>query len=68
MESPPVFSDLLIGAFALMLVIEGLLPFISPPRWRGVFRKALELSDGQLRFFGLASMLAGLGLLYFFLS
>jgi uncharacterized protein len=58
--------DLLIGAFALMLVVEGLLPFLSPSRWRAVFQKALELNDGQVRFLGLSSMLAGLVLLLVF--
>jgi uncharacterized protein YjeT (DUF2065 family) len=62
------FWDLLVGAFALMLVVEGLLPFISPPRWRSVFERAMRMSDGQIRFIGLSSMLAGLVLLYFFLS
>ena len=47
-------------AFALMLVIEGLLPFISPPQWRGVFERATRMSDGQIRFIGLSSMIAGL--------
>jgi hypothetical protein len=58
----------LAGAFALMLVVEGLLPFISPPRWRAVFERATQLSDGQIRFIGLASMLAGLVMLYLFAS
>ena len=53
----------LLLAFALMLVIEGLLPFLSPRIWRETFRRAIELSDGQLRFVGLASLLAGLILL-----
>jgi hypothetical protein len=61
-------SQLLLGALALMLVIEGLLPFISPPQWRGVFERALKMTDGQIRFIGLGSMLAGLVLLYFFLT
>ncbi len=56
-------TDLLLGALALMLVIEGLLPFFSPRTWREVFAKALELTDGQLRFVGLAMMLAGLAML-----
>ena len=34
------FWDYLAGAFALMLVVEGLLPFLSPPRWRAVFERA----------------------------
>jgi uncharacterized protein len=58
-------SDLLIGAAALVLVFEGLLPFFSPARWRSMFEKALALSDGQLRFIGLSSMLAGIALLLF---
>lgn len=56
-------SDLLLGAFALMLVVEGLLPFLSPPTWRQVFERALQMTDGQIRFLGLASIAAGLLLL-----
>ena len=52
-------------AFALMLVIEGILPFLLPAIWRETFRKLTEMSDGQIRFAGLTSMLAGLVLLYF---
>ncbi len=50
----------LLGALALMLVFEGLLPFLSPKLWRKVFEKAITMSDGQIRFLGLSSMLAGL--------
>ena len=53
----------LLMAFALMLVVEGLLPFLAPSVWRETFRRILQLSDGQIRFFGLSSMLAGLLLL-----
>jgi uncharacterized protein YjeT (DUF2065 family) len=53
-------------AFALMLVIEGALPFLAPTLWRDTFRRITEMSDGQIRFFGLSSMIAGLLLLYFF--
>jgi uncharacterized protein YjeT (DUF2065 family) len=56
-------GDSLFGAFALMLVIEGLLPFISPRAWREVFERATRFSDGQIRFIGLCSLLAGLALL-----
>jgi uncharacterized protein YjeT (DUF2065 family) len=59
-------ADLLLGAVALMLVFEGLLPFLSPTTWREVFSKALRLSDGQIRFLGLSSMLVGLLLLAIF--
>jgi uncharacterized protein YjeT (DUF2065 family) len=47
-------------ALALVLVIEGLLPLVSPARWRRVFVQILQLRDGQLRFFGLCSILTGL--------
>lgn len=53
-------SDLLWCALALMLVLEGLLPFLSPQAWRRVFERMLTLSDGQIRFVGLSSMLLGL--------
>ncbi len=46
-------------AVALMLVFEGLLPFLAPARWREVFRKLADLSDGQIRFFGLVSIACG---------
>jgi len=55
---------MLLTAFALMLVIEGLLPFLVPAMWREAFRRLTEMSDGQIRFVGLSSMIAGLLLLY----
>ena len=58
-------GDVVAAGIALMLVIEGVLPFVAPRLWRETFRKATELTDGQLRFIGLASMIAGLGLLAF---
>ncbi|MCA3218114.1 MAG: DUF2065 domain-containing protein [Burkholderiales bacterium] len=54
-------------AVALMLVLEGLMPFAFPQRWREVFRRLLELSDGQIRFIGLACIGAGVLLLLLFL-
>lgn len=55
----------LLAALALVLVIEGLMPLISPTRWREVFSRMLAMSDGQIRFIGLASILVGLlGLLW----
>jgi hypothetical protein len=53
----------LLAALALMLVLEGVLPFLAPVLWRETFRKMTEMSDGQLRFVGLVSMLGGLLLL-----
>jgi hypothetical protein len=49
-------------ALAMMLVIEGLLPLLSPASWREMFRRVAQLTDGQIRFFGLASVLLGLAL------
>ena len=50
-------------ALALMLILEGVLPFIAPNLWRDTFRKITQMSDGQIRFVGLSSMLVGLLLL-----
>lgn len=56
-------SDLLLSALALVLVIEGLLPFLSPVTWRRVFERATQLTDGQIRFLGLSSMIVGVAAL-----
>ncbi|NDP42142.1 MAG: DUF2065 domain-containing protein [Aromatoleum sp.] len=53
-------SDTLLAALALVLVVEGLLPLLAPQLWRESFRRLVELSDGQLRFIGLISILIGL--------
>jgi uncharacterized protein len=58
-----MLSYWLIG-LALMLVIEGIVPFLFPSVWRDTFRKLVLLTDGQLRFIGMSAMLAGLLLLY----
>jgi uncharacterized protein len=52
--------DSLWPAFALLLIIEGVLPFAAPRIWREAFRKLTDMSDGQLRFIGLLSMALGL--------
>jgi uncharacterized protein YjeT (DUF2065 family) len=54
----------LLTAIALVLVLEGILPFLSPRGWRDTFRRLTEMSDGQIRFIGLTSMIAGLLLLF----
>ena len=59
-------ASTLLLAFALMLVLEGLLPFVAPRVWRETFRRATELNDGQIRFIGLSSMLIGLVLMAVF--
>ena len=58
-------GDIIVAGLALMLVIEGILPFTAPRFWREAFRRFTELTDGQIRFAGLASMIAGLLLLFF---
>jgi uncharacterized protein len=54
---------ILLTALALVFIIEGVLPFLLPGLWRDTFRRLTEMSDGQLRFIGLTSMLVGLLLL-----
>ncbi|MBY0474040.1 MAG: DUF2065 domain-containing protein [Nitrosomonas sp.] len=52
-----------LNAVALMLILEGMLPFLSPNTWREAFRRLTEINDNQIRFIGLTSMLIGLILL-----
>jgi uncharacterized protein YjeT (DUF2065 family) len=49
-----------IMALALMLILEGVLPFLAPNLWRDTFRRITQMSDGQIRFVGLSSMIVGL--------
>ena len=58
--------DAFVAACALVLVLEGLLPLVAPRVWRDTFRRMTELSDGQLRFIGLTSLLAGTAVLLIF--
>ena len=57
-------SDTIWLAIALVLVIEGLFPFLSPGGWRRMFAQLLLLSDGQIRFFALMSIIGGLILIW----
>ena len=57
-------SDELWAAFALVLIIEGVLPFVAPRFWRITFLRLTQLNDGQLRFIGLISIVAGLVALF----
>jgi uncharacterized protein YjeT (DUF2065 family) len=52
-------ADTFWTALALVLIFEGLLPFASPSRWRRMFSQMLNMRDGQIRFFGLISLLLG---------
>lgn len=56
-------KEIFLPALALMLVLEGVLPFLAPSAWREAFSRMIEMKDGQIRFMGLASMLIGLLLL-----
>lgn len=56
----------LLLAFALMLVLEGVIPFVAPATWRETFSRLICMADGQIRFVGFASMLAGLVILIVF--
>jgi uncharacterized protein YjeT (DUF2065 family) len=57
------YTGTLLLAFALMLIFEGLLPFLLPALWRDTFRRLTEMTEGQIRFVGLSLMIAGLLLL-----
>ncbi|HVE50423.1 MAG TPA: DUF2065 domain-containing protein [Casimicrobiaceae bacterium] len=58
--------DWLWPALALVLIVEGLLPFAAPKLWRDAFSRLVEMSDGQLRFIGLTAILIGvIGLAFF---
>ncbi len=52
-------NDLFWSALALVLVFEGLMPFIAPAAWRRMFTEMLKLQDGQIRFFGLICLVFG---------
>ena len=55
--------DKILVAIALVLIIEGLLPLLAPATWREMFMRVLSMHDGQVRFVGLGSVLAGVILL-----
>jgi uncharacterized protein YjeT (DUF2065 family) len=57
-------SDVLWLALGLMLIFEGIFPFVSPQGWRDKMAQIMVLEDGQIRFFGLACVLAGLLMLW----
>ena len=52
-------SELFWPVLALVLIVEGLLPLLAPSLWRRMFLEMLRLRDGQLRFFGLMSIIGG---------
>ena len=52
------------AALCLVLVIEGLLPFLSPATWRSLLARTASIDDASVRLTGLGSMALGAGLLY----
>ena len=57
---------LLASAIALVLILEGLLPFLNPAAWRRVFERALQMTDAQIRVLGLSSLAIGVAILLIF--
>ncbi len=57
-------SDTLWVAFGLMLIFEGIFPFVSPHGWRDKMAQLMVLQDGQIRFFGLVCVMVGLLMLW----
>lgn len=55
--------EALLTALAIVMILEGALPFVSPRLWRDTFSKLIELSDGQIRFVGLIAILVGIAAL-----
>ena len=51
-------------AFALVFIVEGMVPFLAPGRWRNMVKVLAELDDSTMRGMGLFSMVLGLALLY----
>jgi uncharacterized protein YjeT (DUF2065 family) len=50
-------------AFGLLLLFEGIIPFLFPKQWRDAFNRLTQFSDGQIRFFGLIALLCGLAVI-----
>lgn len=57
-------SSTLFIALALVLVIEGIFPFVAPELWRQTFQRITQMPQNQIRLMGLSSMLLGLLVLY----
>ncbi len=64
MSADSVWLDLA-RAFCLMLVLEGIMPFLAPSRWRNMAALLAQIDDRSMRRMGLFSMLLGAGALYF---
>ena len=64
MSADSVWLDLA-RAFCLMLVLEGIMPFLAPSRWRNMAALLAQIDDRRMRRMGLVSMLLGASALYF---
>jgi uncharacterized protein len=53
-------KSLLVVALGLVLLIEGIFPFLFPRQWRNTINRITRLTDGQIRFVGLVALLCGL--------
>jgi uncharacterized protein YjeT (DUF2065 family) len=60
-----VYWTEIVTAVALLLIIEGMLPFVGPDRYKRLVAQVAQLSDNQLRMVGLSAMIAGLLILFF---
>jgi uncharacterized protein len=60
-----VYWTAILTAVALLLILEGMLPFVGPGRYKQLVAQIASLSDNQLRTVGLVTMIAGLLLLFF---
>jgi uncharacterized protein YjeT (DUF2065 family) len=58
------FWQVLPAAVALLFIVEGMLPFVSPGRWRAMLTMAEKMDDRMIRYVGLGSMVFGVIILY----
>jgi len=59
-----VYWKEILTAVALVFIIEGMLPFVGPGRYRQIVAQVVRLSDNQIRTFGLTAMITGLVVLF----
>ncbi|WP_353238426.1 DUF2065 family protein [Limnohabitans sp.] len=52
-------------ALGLMLILEGLMPMVLPRLWKSLFEQMLKMEDGQIRFFGMLMVMAGMFVIWF---
>jgi uncharacterized protein YjeT (DUF2065 family) len=55
----------LLLALGLMLILEGLMPMVLPRLWKSLFEQMLQMNDGQIRFFGMLMVIAGMSVIWF---